>query len=76
MNFKKGDRVIVKSEIENLFGGPPHLTPDFGEIGEICSGIEIMGCGAHAVRVKFINDFYWWVHPKHLELVKNAQQGH
>ena len=70
MNFKKGDRVIVESEIENLFGGAPHLAPDFGEIGEICSGVEIMSCGVPAVRVKFINDFFWWVHPKHLELVK------
>ena len=77
MNFKIGDRVIVKSEIENLFGGAPHLAPDSGELGEICSDIQMMGGGGHAVRVKFINDFRWWVHPKHLELVKqNAQQGH
>lgn len=70
MNFKKGDRVIVKSEIESLFGGDPNQAPDFGELGEICSGIEIMGGGVPAVRVKFINDFFWWVHPKHLGLVK------
>ena len=76
MNFKKGDRVIVKSEIENLLGGDPHLAPDYGELGEICSGIGVFG-GVPAVRVKFINDFYWWVNPKHLELVKqNSQQGH
>ena len=69
MDFKKGDRVIVKSEIENLFGGAPHLTPDFGELGEICSGIEIMSGGDTAIRVRFINNFFWWIHPKHLELV-------
>lgn len=70
MNFKKGDRVIVKSEIENLFNGAPHLSPKLGAPGKICSGIEIMGGGVPAVRVEFINDFFWWVHPKHLELVK------
>lgn len=73
MDFKIGDKVIVKSEIENLFGGATHLTPNFGDIGEVCWGIEIMGDGTPAVRVKFINDLNWWVHPKHLELVK---QGH
>ena len=77
MNFKKGDRVIVKSEIENLFGGLPRSTPAFGAIGEIYSGIEIMYGDVPAVRVKFINDLLWWVHPKHLGLVKqNAQQSH
>ena len=70
MNFKIGDRVIVKSEIENLFGGAPHLAPDCGWLGEISSGVEIMGGGGFAVRVKFINDLLWWVHPKHLELVE------
>lgn len=77
MNFKIGDMVIVKSEIENLFNGAPHLAPHSGELGEVCSDIEIMGCGDPAVRVKFINDLLWWVHPKHLKLVKqNSQQGH
>lgn len=52
MNFKKGDRVVVKSEIENLIGGAPHLAPDFGELGEISSGIGVFG-GIPAVRVKF-----------------------
>ena len=70
MNFKKGDRVIVKSEIEDLFFGAPHLAPDLCEIGEISSDVEIMSGGSYAVRVKFINNFFWWVHPKHLELVK------
>ena len=70
MNFKKGDMVIVKSEIENLFNGHPNLAPALGSIGEIYSGIEIMYGDVPAVRVKFINDLLWWVHPKHLALVK------
>lgn len=74
MNFKKGDRVIVKSQIENLFGGAPCFTPDFGDLGEVCSAIEIMGCGAPAVRVKFKNDLLWWVHPKHLKLVEHMAE--
>ena len=75
MNFKKGDMVIVKSEIENLFNGNPLFAPNFGEIGEIYSGIKIMYDGVPAVRVKFINDFFWWVNPRHLMLL-DAQQGH
>ena len=75
--FQKRDRVIVKSEIEDLFGGEPRLAPDIGELGEICSVIKIMGSDVPAIRVKFVDAFEWWVHPKHLELVKqNAQQGH
>ena len=77
MNFKRGDRVVVKSEIENLFVGESRLAPDLGELGEICSGIEIMCGDVPAIEVKFIDNFYWWVHPKHLELVEqNGQQGH
>ena len=77
MNFKRGDRVVVKSEIENLFGGASHLAPDLGDLGEICSGIEMMVGDVPAIRVKFVNDLKWWIHPKHLELVEqNGQQGH
>lgn len=74
MNFKKGDTVIVKSKIKNLFGGHPRFTPDLGALGEICSDIEILGGGVPAVRVKFIGDLLWWVHPKHLELVEHMAE--
>ena len=70
MNFKRGAKVRVKSKIENLFGGYRNLSPKLGELGEIDSDIEIMGGGVPAVRVEFINGLLWWVHPKHLELVK------
>ena len=63
MNFKRGAKVRVKSDY-------PHLCPKSGDLGKISSDIEIMGGGVPAVRVKFINNFLWWVHPKHLELVK------
>lgn len=70
MNFKRGAKVRVKSEIENLFGGCPHLCPKLGELGEINSDIEIMAGGVPAVRIMYRDYCFWWVHPKHLELVK------
>ena len=70
MNFKRGAQVRVVSEIENMFGGYRKLSPKLGELGEIDSDIEIMGGGVPAVRIMYRNDFFWWVHPKHLELVK------
>ena len=70
MNFKRGDKVVVKSEIENLLGGDRKLSPKLGELGEINSDIEIMGVGVPAVRIMYRDSSFWWVHPKHLELVK------
>lgn len=70
MNFKRGAKVMVKSKIENLFGGSPHLCPKLGELGEVYSGIEIVADGVPAIRIRYKGDFLWWVHPKHLELVK------
>lgn len=70
MNFKRGAKVMVKSKIENLFGGPPHLCPKLGELGEINSDIEIMVDDVPAIRIMYRGYSFWWVHPKHLELVK------
>ena len=70
MNFKRGAKVRVVSEIENLLGGYRRLSPKLGELGEINSDIEIMAGGVPAVRIRYMDDYLWWVHPKHLELVK------
>lgn len=70
MNFKRGAKVRVKSEIENLFGGYRRLSPKLGELGEIDSDIEIVAGGVPAVRIRYRGSRFWWVHPKHLELVK------
>ena len=70
MNFKIGDKVVVKSEIENLFGGCRELSPKLGELGEINSDIEIKGGDVPAVRIMYRDSSFWWVHPKHLALVK------
>ena len=70
MNFKRGAKVRVKSEIENLFGGIPKISPKLGELGVINSDIEIMAGGVPAVRIVYRDSSFWWVHPKHLALVK------
>ena len=70
MNFKRGAKVRVKSKIENLFGGSRKLSPKLGELGVINSDIEIIDGGVPAVRIMYRDFSFWWVHPKHLELVE------
>lgn len=59
MNFKRGAKVRVVSEIENLLGGYRKISPKLGELGEINSDIEIIGGGVPAVLVKFMNNFFF-----------------